>query len=556
MFTVRDQRSPWLITSKLETRKLLIAVNCLAGLSIFFFGYDQGMMGSVNDAKDYLETMKIGYIDTTTNTAVVANTLLQGGIMAAYYLGTLLGCLVGGAIGDRIGRIHTIAFGAAWSIMGASLQSAAQNSDWMICARVVNGIGTGVLNAIVPTWASELSHYASRGAFIAMEFTLNIFGVVVAYWVGYGVSYVDGGLTAFRWRFVVAFQIIPLLLLLAFVFFCPESPRWLCTVDREDEALYVLSRLRGGSGGADDEATIRVHGELQDMKDVMALERGSKTSYWSMFVGSKSADGADLHIERRVQLVIWLMIIQCWTGIAGITMYGPTIFSIAGFNASKSLWISGLNNIFYMFATLVCVVTIDRIGRRWTLYWGSVVQGIVMFLVGGLSRAGLNAKAAGEDTKAASFGAGAASMVFIYTSVFGATWLTVPWLVPTEYFPLHVRAKGNAWGVVGWSIGNGTLTLVLPYIVAAINEKIMYIFGAVNVLSIPVVWALYPESNQRTLEEINLLFAADTPWTWDGEKKFTQLKAENPGLAGGARGQVGKSVVAQQEAAEELEEVV
>lgn len=237
-------------------------------------------------------------------------------------------------------------------------------------------------------------------------------------------------------------------------------------------------------------------------------------------------------------------------------MYGPTIFSIAGFNASKALWISGLNNIFYMFATLVCVVTIDRIGRRWTLYWGSTVHDIVMFLVGGLSRAGLNASAAGETSKAASFGAGAASMVFIYTSVFGATWLTVPWLVPTEYFPLHVCAKGNAWGVVGWSIGNGTLTLVLSCIVAAINEKIMYIFGAVNILRIPVVWALYPESSQRTLEEVNLLFTAKTPWTWDGEKKLAELKAANPGLAGGARGQVGKSVVAAHEAATELEEVV
>lgn len=108
-----------------------------------------------------------------------------------------------------------------------------------------------------------------------------------------------------------------------------------------------------------------------------------------------------------------------------------------------------------MFATLICVFTIDRIGRRWTLYWGSVGQGIAMFLVGGLSRGGLNARESGNVDVANQWGAAAASMVYLYTFVFGATWLTVPWLYPAEIFPIHIRAKGNSWGVLGWSIGNG-----------------------------------------------------------------------------------------------------
>lgn len=73
-------------------------------------------------------------------------------------------------------------FGAAWSIVGAILQTSAQNAPWMFCARVFNGIGTGILNAITPVWATETSSHSSRGAFVSMEFTLNIFGVVVAYW--------------------------------------------------------------------------------------------------------------------------------------------------------------------------------------------------------------------------------------------------------------------------------------------------------------------------------------------------------------------------------------
>lgn len=183
-----------------------------------------------------------------------------------------------------------------------------------------------------------------------------------------------------------------------------------------------------------------------------------------------------------------------------------------------------------MFATLICVFTLDRIGRRWTLYWGAAAQGIAMFLAGGFSRLGENARAAGDAAKASSYGAAAASFVFIFTSVFGATWLTVPWLYPAEIFPLQVRAKGNAWGVVGWSIGNGWLTLLCPVMFNAIGEKTLYIFGACNAIAIPMVWALYPESNQRTLEQMDLLFAAPTPWVWDAEETFARLQAERPEL--------------------------
>lgn len=69
----------------------------------------------------------------------------------------------------------------------------------------------------------------------------------------------------------------------------------------------------------------------------------------------------------------------------------------------------------------------------------------------------------------------------------------------------------------------------------ALNEKTLYIFAACNVLTIPMVWALYPESNQRTLEEMNLLFASDSIWNWDAEKNFALLKEQNPDLVQAAR---------------------
>lgn len=130
-----DRIPSWNIVHKLEKRQLLIAINCVAGLSILFFGYDQGMMAGVNNAEDYIKLMKFGYtkMEGGEATPVVTNSLLQGGIVSVYYLGTLCGALFGGWLGDQMGRIKSIAAGAVWAILGAGLQCSAQNHNWMIC---------------------------------------------------------------------------------------------------------------------------------------------------------------------------------------------------------------------------------------------------------------------------------------------------------------------------------------------------------------------------------------------------------------------------------------
>ena len=166
-----------------------------------------------------------------------------------------------------------------------------------------------MLNAVVPVWSTEIAENTSRGTFVAKEFTLNIAGVAAAYWVGYAYH----GRSASSWRCPVAWQLLPLVILLVAIWFFPESPRWLAKVGRLDESKLILVRLRGDDYSLDGKA----EREFQAICNEVALEKDQHTlpqSYWKMVSG---VGFGNYHLGRRVQLVIWLQIMQEMVGIAG-----------------------------------------------------------------------------------------------------------------------------------------------------------------------------------------------------------------------------------------------
>lgn len=364
--------------NNLQGRPLLVLINTVCCIAIYFFGYDQGTMSGVNQTPQYVKLMNYGSVIPPNEanahyTVEVTNSSREGGIVAVYYLGTLCGAILCGWFSDKFGRVNSIRLGCLWAFIGAPLQAGAQNMNWMICARVITGIGTGMLNVAVPVYNAEVSDYSVRGASIALEFFLNIAGLASAYWIEYGLSWLNNGDTAVRWRFPLAFQLLPLIILAILVNFIPESPRWLFSKGKDESAIAVLRKLR-----MDDS---RVEAETEDIKESIRDDRGIDTSFLNLCIFPQG----ELNINRRVQISIWWHILQDWCGISSITVYQSTIFSQAGFDSNKSSWLSGLNNIFYMFSTLIAVFLVDRVGRRKLAISGSIGMAVSMFLIGGFS---------------------------------------------------------------------------------------------------------------------------------------------------------------------------
>ena len=261
-------------------------------------------------------------------------------------------------------------------------------------------------------------------------------------------------------------------------------------VGRETEARQVLQATRAGD----------IEAELKSIKKVVKFELETSTAnhYWAM-VWPK--DKYARQLRWRVVLAVWLQIMQELVGIGVVTVYAVDLFRNAGFSDELSKLLAGFNNISYMISVIFAIYTLDRFGRRSTMVWGAVGMALILLIAGILDKF---ANTPGPSQKA--YGAGVATMTFLYTATFGATWLTTPWLYPTVIFPLNVRVKGGAWSVVGWSIGNGVITMITPFLFQAIPYGTLLLLFGLNVFCIPFVILLYPETSGRSLEQMECIY--------------------------------------------------
>ena len=338
-------------------------------------------------------------------------------------------------------------------------------------------------------------------------------GIFVAYWVGFGLSFIDGGKSVIRWRLGLGLQLIPPIVMIPLISMMPESPRWLLKQDRHEDALKVITVLRGDG----DPHHVEVRREYVDVLKTLEEDKCLQqyTSYWAILTDYKQ-DG--LHLGRRAWLAFGIQIlIEVGTGTSLTTIYAPTIFKQAGFGVYKAGWLSGLNATMGVVGTVAAVVTLDRFGRRPMLMVGAAAMGTCMWIFAGVSKAAID-----HPQHQAVYGAVATSMILIFTFCLCAFWLVVSFIYAAEIFPTPLRAKGNGFLVLGWGVGFGSGVLWCPIAVARLGYKIFYIFGVLNYVWIGIVWLFFPETSKRSLESIDLLFRSNSWFVWRNEREFAE----------------------------------
>ncbi|KAI7011317.1 hypothetical protein D0867_13104 [Hortaea werneckii] len=463
----------------MKGKNLSIMLSTVATCGFLLFGYDQGVMSGIISATDFNN-----YFPQTKGDAT-----WQAFATAIYEVGCLIGAIFQLNYGDRTGRRRAIMIGALVMIIGVVIQVTAFDGSHataqFIIGRTVTGVGNGINTSTIPTYQAECSKSANRGLLICIEGGTIAIGTMIAYWIDYGASYGPPGLT---WRFPIAFQIVFGIFIIVGMLFLPESPRWLLTKDRHEEATTVLAALRGLP--REDEEIKTQSGIIVDSIRVAGAV-GGNTPYRSLLEGGKTQ-----HF-RRVLLGTSSQFFQQIGGCNAVIYYFPLLFENSiGVSHNLALLLGGVNMIIYSIFATTSWFLVEKVGRRKLFLAGSIGQCCSMILVFACLIPGGTGPAKG-----------AAVGFFTYIAFFGATWLPLPWLYPAEINPIKTRAKANAVSTCSNWLWNFTVVMFTPPFTSASTFGCYLFFAIINALFIPTIYFFYPETAGRSLEEIDLIFA-------------------------------------------------
>ncbi|KDN36024.1 hypothetical protein RSAG8_11110, partial [Rhizoctonia solani AG-8 WAC10335] len=387
---------------------------------------------------------------------------------------------------DALGRRHTIAIAAAAATIGTVIQAAAVHIGMLICGRIITGMAVGCMVLTVPVYNSEISPPQHRGLLVGFSGQLIGVGSFVANWVGYASSYAPESAKDFRWRFPLAMQIPPGLIVFAGIWFLPYSPRWLITQGRENEAYSALKRLMG-SGDENFEV------EFNRMKEQIKLEKAREV---------KSLSELWKRYRRRVLVSVAVQTCTSLSGVNVISYYQTVLYAGVGITGKTVLLLSGAYGTLGPLANLISLWKVDSWGRTRSLFWGAVGLVVDLTLVMALTRF-----YAGTTN---SVGQGfIIAFIFCYTIIYYLGFNSVTWIYGAEVLPVHIRSKGNAFSkVAAFShfIFNIAVNQAAPTAFTNIGYRFYALFIALNLCTAVIVWAYFPETKGLSLEEIAVLF--------------------------------------------------
>lgn len=403
--------------------------------------------------------------------------------MALFTVGGIFGALSCVFFGDRWGRRKVIFISNLITVLGAILMSTSFSLAQFVVGRLILGVGIGGYVATVPVWQSEISPADMRGSNVIIDGVFVGSGVALALWVDLGFFFVKE--SSVSWRFPLVFQVLMSGIAIVFITILPESPRWLVKTGQVEEGRRVLAALLDVEEHSD-----IVNYSVYEIEE--SLAHCGSGSWTDMFTNGQQ------RLFHRTYLAATGQMFQQMCGINAITFYATTIFEqYLGMNPVNSRILAAAMPLTQPFGGWLAYYTIDRLGRRPLLIWSAVALAICMAGLAGTTSAGNNT------------GALAMAVVFLYCFQFIATigYAGLTFLYAAEIAPLQIRAAVNAVSTATvWSF-NFLLALITPIGFATIGSNYYIIFAIINALMVPSIYFFFPETKDRTLEEIDEIFA-------------------------------------------------
>ncbi|KAJ7664571.1 general substrate transporter [Mycena polygramma] len=441
-----------------------------ASLGSIIFGYDLGVIAGVTPARDFQVCLPI------------ANANLQGLVVSIFVLGCFFGMIPVAYAADRLGRRITIQIGAAIYMLGGALQTGAQNMDMMLAGRFFAGFGVGIMSDLAPLYQAEIAHPSIRGRLTTLQqFMLGI-GAFVASWVTYGCSAGLSGHPA-EWRLPLGIQasIIPAIPLFSFILLLPESPRWLAEKGRMDEAQVTLARLHA-NGHMEDPFVLS---QMRDIEaDIYKAKDIGQASWGELFTVRSNF--------RRLALGYILQFSVQMTGVSAIQYYSTTVghITLMGFTSTRILLFQSINSIIALIGEAACVMWIDATGRRRPMIIGNAVSGL-SFVVGAILMARWP---------------GTVNNTWVFNFFFSACIGPLSWAYPAEIYSTRTRAKATAITSSASWLSNFFIAQVTSPAFLHIGWKYYLVFAICGHTNALFIWAFYPETTGRRLEEMDALF--------------------------------------------------
>lgn len=482
-------------TFGLRGRPLRAFVTFTAVMGFSLFGYDQGLMSGLITGPQFNDEFPPTKL--TPSVSKHHTTVIQGAVTACYELGCFFGALFALFKGDATGRRPLIFCGSLIIILGTIISVTAFREHWglgqFVVGRVVTGIGNGLNTATIPVWQSEISRAENRGRLVNLEGSVIAIGTFVAYWIDFGLSYVN---TSVQWRFPVAFQIFFALILFVGIAELPESPRWLVAHGRREEALEVLAALKGLEPDSDE-----IYAEATVILDAVNRFDRAQVGFKELFSGGKNQHFARMVIGASTQFF------QQFTGCNAAIYYSTILFEdTIQLERRLSLVLGGVFATIYALATIPSFFLVDTLGRRSLFLIGAIGQGCSFLITFAclVHSTKQNAK-------------GAAVGIFLFIVFFAFTILPLPWIYPPEVNPLRTRTVATAVSTCTNWLTNFGVVMFTPIFIATSGWGTYLFFTVMNFLFVPVIFFFYPETAGRSLEEIDIIFArahvdGSQPW--------------------------------------------